>query len=129
MFLVLPHSMVIPEALQRLEDDNFEDWLTASVIETANQPTFQDGFSKDAHQQTSGITDLWMLEIAERRGKVWTGKFQVQIGAREEERSEAHNGTESSTEERCFALNTKTAEITFRPCAGLQQIAISRVRT
>jgi hypothetical protein len=115
MFLVLPQSMIIPEALERLEDDNFEDWLTAVLIDEANQPDFQDRLSNDAHQQASGITDLWMLEIAERRGKVWTGKFRVQINGSEEEKSEAHNLMEPPAEERSFALNTSTAEITFHP--------------
>ena len=30
MFLVLPQSIVIPEALERLEDDNFEHWVQPS---------------------------------------------------------------------------------------------------
>jgi hypothetical protein len=107
--------MIIPEALERLEDDNFEDWLTAVLIETANQPTFRDRFSNDARRQASGITDLWMLEIAERRGNVWTGKFQVQIKGSEEERPEALNLMEPPAEELSFALNTSTAEITFHP--------------
>jgi hypothetical protein len=111
MFLVLPQSIIIPEALERLEDDNFEDWLTAAVIEAANQPAVEDQFSKNAQQHATGITDLWMLEIAERRGKVWTGKFQVQINGEEE--SEAPNPVEPPSEELSFAFNTSTAEITF----------------
>jgi hypothetical protein len=110
MFLVLPQSIVIPEALERLEDDNFEDWLTAALIEASNQPAIHDQVSKNAHPQASGITDLWMLEIAERRGKVWTGKFQVQINGSEEERA---NPVELPSEELSFAFNTSTAEITF----------------
>jgi hypothetical protein len=113
MFLVLPQSIVIPEALERLEDDNFEDWLTAVVIEAANQPAVEDQFSKNAHQNASGITDLWMLEIAERQGKVWTGKFQVQINGVEEQGPEADNLLEQPAEELSFAFNTATAEITF----------------
>jgi hypothetical protein len=113
MFLVLPQSIVIPEALERLEDDNFEDWLTAAVIEAANQPAVEDQVSKKAHQHATGITDLWMLEIAERRGKVWTGKFQVQINGAEEQRPGTDHLTEPPAEELSFAFNTSTAEITF----------------
>lgn len=113
MFLVLPQSIVIPEALERLEDENFEDWLTAAVIEAANQPGVEDKLSNNAHQQASGITDLWMLEIAERRGKVWTGKFQVQINGAEEQVKEVDNLEEQPAEELSFAFNTATAEITF----------------
>ena len=114
MFLVLPQSMVIPEALERLEDDNFGEWLIAALIEAASQPAVQDQFFYNAHQQATGITDLWMLEIAERRGKVWTGKFQVQINGGEEERPEADNLIELPVEELSFAFNTTTAEIAFR---------------
>jgi hypothetical protein len=112
MFLVLPQSIVIPEALERLKDDNFEDWLTAAVIEAANRPAVEDQVSNNAHRHATGITDLWMLEIAERGGNVWTGKFQVQINGGEEE-SEAPNPVEPPSEELSFAFNTATAEITF----------------
>jgi hypothetical protein len=113
MFLVLPQSMVIPEALERLEDANFEDWLTAAVIDAANQPGVEAPASNQVHPQATGITDLWMLEIAERRDKVWTGKFQVQITGSEEERPEPGNLMEAPAEELSFAFNTATAEITF----------------
>jgi hypothetical protein len=112
MFLVLPQSIVIPEALERLKDDNFEDWLTAAVIEAANQPGVEYRPSKNVHQHMIGITDLWMLEIAERRGEVWTGKFQVQINGAAEE-SEADHPVEAAGEELSFAFNTATAEMTF----------------
>jgi hypothetical protein len=31
MYLILPESMIIPEVNDRLEDSDFEDWLTAYV--------------------------------------------------------------------------------------------------
>jgi hypothetical protein len=37
MYLIFPESMIIPEVAARREDNNFEDWLTAAVIENANQ--------------------------------------------------------------------------------------------
>jgi hypothetical protein len=36
MYLILPESMIISEVNDRLEDNGFEDWLTASVIENTN---------------------------------------------------------------------------------------------
>jgi hypothetical protein len=113
MFLVLPPSMVIPEALERLGDENFEDWLTTAVIDAANQPVIENRSANQAQPQGSGITDLWMLEIAERRGKVWTGKFQVQINGGEKPAPEPDHLVETPAEELSFAFNTATAEITF----------------
>jgi hypothetical protein len=113
MFLVLPPTMVIPEALERLGDENFEDWLTTAVIDAANQPMIEDRSSNHVDLPARGITDLWMLEIAERRDKVWTGKFQVQINGGEEEAPEPDHLMETPAEELSFAFNTATAEITF----------------
>ena len=36
MYLILPESMIIPEVHERLEDNDFDDWLTASAIENTN---------------------------------------------------------------------------------------------
>jgi|ERR1700733_3762300 hypothetical protein len=118
MFLIFPHSMIIPEALERLEDSNFEDWLTAAVIEKASQPPPEEQRRNGSHPLSSGITDLWMLEIAERTGKIWTGTFQVELnkkgGEPVQETWLEHHGNELS-----FALDTQTAEITFQP-VGMQ---------
>jgi hypothetical protein len=37
MYLIFPESIIIPEVADRREDDDFEDWLTAALIENANQ--------------------------------------------------------------------------------------------
>jgi len=64
MYLIFPEAMTIPEAAARREDQHFEDWLTAALIENTNR-TF-----RDANESClPGITDLWMLEIAERKWK------------------------------------------------------------
>jgi hypothetical protein len=33
MYLILPESMILPEVDERREDKDFEDWLTAALIE------------------------------------------------------------------------------------------------
>jgi hypothetical protein len=59
-----------------LEDPNFEEWLTAALIESASRaPSVQLGADRTQYF-ARGITDLWVLEIAERNGEIWTGKFQ-----------------------------------------------------
>ena len=58
MYLIFPKSMIIPEVADRREDNNFEDWLTATVIENANRRQTNGGVAS-----SRGITDLWMLEI------------------------------------------------------------------
>jgi hypothetical protein len=37
MYLIFPESIIIPEVADRREDDDFEAWLTAALIENANQ--------------------------------------------------------------------------------------------
>jgi hypothetical protein len=113
MFLIFPRSVIIPEALQRLEDANFDDWLTAALIETAKQPPLKDRYSDNTDCRASGVTDLWMLEIAERTGEVWTGNFQVALT--NGDRPYIDNWTEQRSGELSFTLDTRTAEITFQP--------------
>jgi hypothetical protein len=117
MFLIFPHSMIIPEVLERLEDSNFEDWLTATVIEQASQPP-PEKQRRNASPLANGITDLWMLEIAERTGKIWTGKFQVELNGKEGEDLQ-ETSPEPLGNELSFELDTQTAEITFQP-VGMQ---------
>ena len=74
MYLIFPKSMIIPEVADRREDNNFEDWLTAAVIENANRQEPNGGVAS-----SRGITDLWMLEIGRRTGKIWRGQFHVEF--------------------------------------------------
>jgi hypothetical protein len=117
MFLIFPHSMIIPEALERLEDSNFEDWLTAAVIEKASQPPPEEQRRNGSHPLANGITDLWMLEIAERTGKIWTGKFQVELNGKERE-DLRETSPEPLENQLSFELDTQTAEITFQQAAA-----------
>ena len=114
MFLVFPRSVTIPEALERLDDANFEDWLTAAFIETASQPPSAPNNNGNS-RHSAGITDLWMLEIEERTGEVWLGKFQVELKNEEKPSDDSSTGQRSA--ELSFALDTRTAEITFEPVA------------
>jgi hypothetical protein len=115
MFLVFPQSVTIPEALERMEDANFEDWLTATLIETGSQPSPEGRNANGTSPRSSRITDLWMLEIEERTAEVWAGKFQVEL----KNEDELHNdsGTEQRSGELAFAFDTRTAEITFETVA------------
>lgn len=50
------------------------------MIETANQRE-----PNGAVASSRGITDLWMLEIAKRTGKIWSGQFLVEFNRGTEE--------------------------------------------
>ncbi|HEX3445748.1 MAG TPA: hypothetical protein VHS80_13615 [Chthoniobacterales bacterium] len=124
MFLIFPRSMVIPEVLEHLEDADFEDWLTAALIENSNQQPAEDlrangthSSPNGTHSSPSGIDDLWMLEIAKRTGKVWRGKFQVEFTQENGEHSDDIGLSEQRSGEVLFALDTESAEITFNPAA------------
>jgi hypothetical protein len=110
MYLIFPESMIVPEVADRREDDDFEDWLTAVVIENANheQPN---GIEPSAR----GITDLWMLEIPERTGKVWRGRFQVEFNQEDELPPKNGNTLEQEAEVVAFSLNPDTGEMRFAP--------------
>jgi hypothetical protein len=110
MFLVFPRAMLIPEMSGRLEDANFDDWLTAALIENANQPAFADHRRNQVgHVGRFGFTDLLMLEIAQRKGKIWIGNFHVEFS--EEDSGPAPQRPRSGV--LGFALDTETGKITF----------------
>ena len=107
MYLIFPDSMIIPEVANRREDNHFEDWLTATLIENTNQE------QKDPESSLRGITDLWMLEIAERNGKTWMGKFQVQFETGAPGRQGVHWRSDQTTGVLFFSINTDTGEMRF----------------
>jgi hypothetical protein len=111
MFLLFPASITIPESLERLRDSDFEDWLTAALIESVNQQSLVQPNSSDEEASSRGATDLWMLEIPERTGKIWRGSFRVEFET--ESNGEAQNVSlpEPQGEVMSFALNTATGEI------------------
>ena len=108
MYLIFPESMIIPEVSDRREDYDFEDWLTAALIENANQ----DGLNGNA-SSARGITDLWMLEIAERKGRVWRGNFHVEFDQGEEQTSKKASIPEPGDAVLSFSLDTATGEMTI----------------
>jgi hypothetical protein len=113
MFLIFPRSIIIPEVLDHLEDADFEDWLTAALIENSNQQPAGDLRTNGTRSSSSGIDDLWMLEIAKRTGKVWRGKFQVEFTKENGQPSHDVRLREHRSGEVLFALDTESAEITF----------------
>jgi hypothetical protein len=107
MYLIFSESMIIPQVADRREDDDFEDWLVAELIDSTNQEHLN-GIGPSAR----GITDLWMLEIAERTGEVWKGRFHVEFNKEDEESLENDSGLEEFIS---FSLNTNTGEMRFSP--------------
>jgi hypothetical protein len=108
MYLILPESMVIPEVLDRREDHDFEDWLTASLIENTNQQG-----QNDDKSSSLGFTDLWMLEITQRNGTIWSGNFRVKSSAEEEDDSQNATTPENTMGVLSFFLDTDTGEMRF----------------
>ena len=123
MFLLFPESIMIPEMLERLRDSDIEDWLTAALIESANQQSASEPSPNDQQLSRSGATDLWMLEIAERTGKIWRGSFRVEFETESNGEAQNENVPESPGEVMSFALNTDTGEIKINPHA--KKLALS----
>ncbi|MBV8280072.1 MAG: hypothetical protein JO170_33060 [Verrucomicrobia bacterium] len=108
MYLIFPASMIIPEVAIRRKDNHFEDWLTATLIENTNQER-----KGDEESGLPAVTDLWMLEIAERNGKTWKGKFQVEFETGAQEPQSDRTSTDQPTGELFFSINTDTGEMKF----------------
>ena len=107
MYLIFPDSMTIPEVASRREDNHFEDWLTATLIENTNQD------QKNPESSLRGITDLWMLEIAERNGKTWMGTFQVKFETGAQESKVSDRESDEMTDVLSFSIDTDTGEMRF----------------
>ena len=107
MYLIFPDSMTIPEVAGRREDNHFEDWLTATLIENTNQD------QKNPESSLRGITDLWMLEIAERNGKTWMGTFQVKFETGAQESKVNDRESDEMTGVLSFSIDTDTGEMRF----------------
>jgi hypothetical protein len=114
MFLRIPTSMIIPEILERLEDADFQDFLTAVFIENASQLPLQNLSASNGYPATVGCADIWMVEITERTGKVWNGKFQIEFAEECNGNSNAMPRTERRYGELRFALDTESAEIILK---------------
>jgi hypothetical protein len=108
MYLILPESMIIPEVLDRREDNNFEDWLTASLIENTNRQA-----ENDDKWTSPGFTDLWMLEITQRSGRIWSGNFRVEFSTEQRVGSQSAGTHEDATGVLSFLLDTDTGEMRF----------------
>jgi hypothetical protein len=115
MFLLFPESIMIPEMLERLRDSDFEDWLTAALIDSARQQSPSEASSNDQQFSRSAVTDLWMLEIAERTGNIWRGSFHVEFENESNGAGEDVNLEESNGEVMSFAINTNTGEVRIDP--------------
>jgi len=108
MYLIFSESMIIPEMADRREDAHFEDRLTAALIEDANQRDVDDDKSSPR-----GITDLWMLEITDRTGKIWSGSFQVEFSKEDAGAPRNANMLLDRSGVLSFLLETDTGEMTF----------------
>jgi hypothetical protein len=108
MYLIFPDSMTIPEVASRREDNHFEDWLTATLIENTNQQE-----KDNPESRLRGITDLWMLEIAERKGKTWMGTLQVKFETGDQGATSDDSWSDQPTGVLSFSINTDTGEMKF----------------
>ena len=115
MFLLIPESIMIPEMLERLRDSDFEDWLTAALIDSASQQSASEPSPNDQQLSRSAVTDLWMLEIAERSGNIWRGSFYVEFESESNNADQDVSLGESNGEVMSFAINTNTGEVTIDP--------------
>jgi hypothetical protein len=104
--------MIIPEILEYLEETDLEDWLTAAFIENQRQLPLDHLCTNGGYRSASRIPDIWMVELTNRTGKLWNGRFNVEFS------EELTNGTEPSIESQTgelqFTLDTETAEVTFK---------------
>jgi hypothetical protein len=98
--------MILPEVAERRGDKDFEDWLTAALIENTNQP---ERATVNAH--APGVIDLWVLEFTRRTGQFWTGSFQVEFSKEDAETATNERTLENRAGRLSFLLDTNTGEL------------------
>jgi hypothetical protein len=106
--------MIIPEILEYLEEADLEDWLTAAFIENESQLPLDDLCTKGGFRCASRIPDIWMVELTDRTGKLWNGRFNVEFSEERRNGLESAPSIERQTGELWFTLDTETAEVTFK---------------
>jgi hypothetical protein len=108
--------MIIPEILDYLEETDLEDWLTAAFIENQRQLPLDHLCTNGGHRSAGRTPDIWMVELTNRTGKLWNGRFNVEFS--EERRNGTEPSLENQTGELQFTLDTETAEVTFDTSAS-----------
>jgi hypothetical protein len=106
--------MIIPEILAYLEEADLEDWLTAAFIENESQLPLDELCTNGGFRSSSRIPDIWMVELTDRTGKLWNGRFNVQFSEELKNGLETEPKIEQQTGELLFTLDTETAEVTFK---------------
>jgi hypothetical protein len=106
--------MIIPEILEYLEDADLEDWLTAAFIENESQLPLDVLCTNGGYRSASRIPDIWMVELTDRTGKLWNGRFNVEFSEERKNGPETETRVERQTGELRFTLDTETAEVTFK---------------
>jgi len=106
--------MIIPEILEYLDEADLEDWLTAAFIENESQLPLDDLCTNGGHRSASRIPDIWMVELTNRSGKLWNGRFNVEFSEERKNGLGAEAKVEPHTSELQFTLDTETAEVTFK---------------
>ena len=105
--------MIIPEILEYIEDADLEDWLTAAFIEHVHELPLEALCTDGGYPSASRAVDIWMVEITDRTGKVWAGKFNVEFFEESKNRSETEHRAEHQTGELFFTLDIETAQVSF----------------
>ncbi|HET6844666.1 MAG TPA: hypothetical protein VFK06_23730, partial [Candidatus Angelobacter sp.] len=66
------------------------------------------------YRSASRIPDIWMVELTDRTGKLWNGRFNVEFSEERKNGPETETRIERQTGEVRFTLDTETAEVTFK---------------
>jgi hypothetical protein len=106
--------MNIPEILDYLYEADLEDWLTAAFIENESLLPLNQLCTEGRYPSSSRPPDIWMVELTDRSGKFWSGRFNVEFFEENCDGVEKKKRIESQTKELYFMLDTETAEVTFQ---------------
>jgi hypothetical protein len=105
--------MFIPEILEHLEEPDLEDWLTAAFIEHQHQLPLDHLCTNGSYRSPNSVPDIWMVEVTDRTGKHWTGRFNVEFSQEIKNGNVVEPASERASGEVQFTLDTETATVTF----------------
>ena len=106
--------MIIPNILDYVHEPELEDWLAVAFIENESQLPLNQLCTRGGYPSPGRAPDIWMVELTDRTGRVWNGRFNVEFCEQQGNGIEREKSLQSQAGKLFFTLDTETAEVNFK---------------